>query len=113
MHVRAIYGGFSAGEELEVIMAALCLSKALLLLNVVVICISIASARPLAAAIEKFSKENIGQGRRLQLDVERQSVGKDSFRVVYSMLPKGPVPPSGPSHCHNSHPDALDYPCRH
>eukprot|EP01018_Ginkgo_biloba_P012574 Gb_26992 [translate_table: standard] len=99
-------------------------------LLMIFLCILVASARLFPAAMEV---KNIGTRDHRDSVAEQQNHNynhmgmqdfhpkvtvdqKGSYKSLYNgMLPKGPVPPSGPSPCHNSFPENeytdVYYPC--
>ncbi|GLJ39181.1 hypothetical protein SUGI_0798740 [Cryptomeria japonica] len=71
----------------------------------IVVCFSICSARSLPdsikALLEKGQNDEIGS---LQSELDLGDVVKSSSKLLFTMLPKGPVTPSGPSPIINSIP---------
>ncbi|XVF87174.1 hypothetical protein PTKIN_Ptkin18bG0097900 [Pterospermum kingtungense] len=51
-------------------------------------------------------EEVLGKKRKIRKMVKRRKIYKNNFRSFSVMLPKGFVPPSGSSPCHNDKPDS-------
>jgi hypothetical protein len=61
-------------------------------------------------------RRGIRSAHEVEANVHEFEYHQGPFKFKYVMLPRGPVPPSGPSPCHNDSPDSAlpsDYfPCR-
>eukprot|EP01018_Ginkgo_biloba_P026011 Gb_03713 [translate_table: standard] len=55
--------------------------------------------------------EHVRSGKFVE-DIEARDLETHSMTNLFEMLPKGRVPPSGPSPCHNSSPRTLSIHCR-